>query len=267
MLLFCFLIMACATAEANTVLFTWDAMDTQHSYELKGSATFGVTNYNTTTGICNTGGCQLTIELTNLSPDMIANNPDYLDGVYWDIQQGTTNGVGGTAPGALLMASGTAPLGLIQSTGYNSTAANICAPGGGNGLTPSCSQTVKGGYQVGYSATGIGGGANATQDWGLSTTGQSYFQGKAVDTFDYSVVPIAGVSGSTYPFVYEKADFVFTGLTSSSIFVTNVMAAYGTAPDFAPPATLVSGEGPEPSTVVLVAGALVLLLTRKRRRA
>jgi len=237
--------------------------------------TFGVTNYDTTTGNCLSGGCELTIEIEDTSPQAANSNPDMLDGLYFNIRQGTTSSqTAGTSPGGLALVSAAAPDGLINATGNTittgSAGANICAPGGGTGVvTPLCAPTVSGGWQSAYNTSGLGGGMSAKQVWGIGTTGQGgVFKGQAVGTFDYTILSSAGVGSkeTVYPFVFDKADFVLTTLTSSNIYVWNVAATYGTGPDFVIPTMYVSGETPEPRTFVMISGAVLVLMMKRRRR-
>ena len=93
--------------------------------------------------------------------------------------------------------------------------ANICALLGGlDAPNALCSSTAVGGWEAAYQASGIGGGASATQLWGIGTTGQTgVFHGNDVQTFNYGIVPSAGVTPTngfdTYPFVYHTATAVW----------------------------------------------------------
>lgn len=261
-------------ARANTVVFTWSAIDSANSnYPLKGQVTFGITNVGSN-GQCLSGGCELTIDMINTSTVATNANQELLDGLYFNIKEGTIGPTGGTTPGPLTMASASAVDGLIDATGKTVQAgtvgANICAPGGGSEVvTPSCSTTQTGGWQAAYDKAGIGGGSNAAEEWGIGTNVQGgIFKSGSVNTFNYSVVPSLGVGSQpkNFPYVFDQANFVFTGLTSSSIFVYDVEAVYGNKPNWFPTAVLVSGEAPEPGTAAtLVTGGLLLLLLKRRR--
>jgi hypothetical protein len=168
--------------------------------------------------------------------------------------------------------SATAPDGLLNLPGNTITdgtkGATICAPAGGSDTPPTCPTTpvnmqVSGGWASIYNASGLTNGVgHQVQDWALGTTGQSMFNGSAVGSFNYSIEPTAGVGGgqTKYPFVYQEADFVMSGLSSSAIFVYNIGASYGTTPDF-----LITN--PEPHTYLMISGALLLLLLKKRRNS
>jgi hypothetical protein len=87
-------------ARANTIAFTWAGQDSVTGASLTGTVTFAVTNYDTTTGICNTGGCQLSIAIVNTAPAAVTGNNDEPGGIYFNIRQGTTSSpTGGSAPG------------------------------------------------------------------------------------------------------------------------------------------------------------------------
>lgn len=181
------------------------------------------------------------------------------------------------SPGALQMVAAVATTGLLtvlSPTEAVSPDASICAPGHGeNAPDPICPTTVGGGWEASYNASGLGGGAAAAQHWGIGTTGQGgVFHGQDVNTFEYSIIPNAGVTPDngfdTYPFVSITATFTLKGLTSSDITISNVASAYGTQPEAVPNASLVTDTSvPEPGTVgMLAAGILLLGWGRRFRR-
>lgn len=241
------------SSRANTVLFTWGGTDS-------GQVTFSTINCNPTNTSCN-----LEVDLYDTGAE-VQVNADFLAGLSFNIQQGTTNGVGGTTP-TLQYYSATAMNGFM-GTAENGT--DICAPGGlavttGTG---NCASAMDGGWEALYSSTGYTG---LTGDWAIGTTGFAKlgkaFNGKDTGSFDNSLVPTSGsLVTDKEPYVVYHAQFVLTGLTSNSIYVSGVQALYGTGPDTTPTATLINGEVPEPHTVVMISGALLLLLLKRRRR-
>jgi hypothetical protein len=66
------------------------------------------------------------------------------------------------------------------------------------------------------------------------------------------------------PYTYGVATFLLSGLTSD-VEISNVVAAYGTAPEGTPAGELATV--PEPATALLFAGCLLgLAMVRKRRK-
>ena len=259
-------------ARANTVLFTWAGNYNSGGqiHSLDGSVTFETVS----NGV---GGYNLAITLTNTSPEPTPGPDWILDGLYFNIQQGTTSGAGGTSPGALTPISATAyELANVTQTGrngpytvaYGSPGASICA-NSHPGFYGCASNTVNGGWEAAYTTSGLSGG----QHWAIGTAKLGIFKGNNIGGIDYAIIPNAGINAASWsagssPYVYQSATFTLKGLSNSAIFVTQVAAAYGTGPSTEIDAILVSGETPEPGTVGMVlTGALFLLLLRRRRRA
>ena len=137
--------------------------------------------------------------------------------------------------------------------------------------------TVSGGWESAYRSTGIGGGASATQEWAVGTSGQSgIFHGNDVGTFDYGVAPGnsvgvnpalgGGLSGGYPPgYIYGQVTFILKGLTTSDVTVSQVAGAYGTNPEATPAAT-VNTSTPEPATFgMFFLAALLLAIWRTNR--
>jgi hypothetical protein len=208
----------------------------------------------------------LAITLTNTG-DAPTTTAAILTGLYFDISSGVPQG-------ALGMSSAVANDGLIDATNVVSgVGANICAPGvGGTATSPSCSSTVAGGWEAGYFLNGI----PATGDhYGIGTSGQSgIFNGNGtsgVGNANYAIAPSSGITSSNaitneVAYTYTMATFTLTGLTSSDITISNVFAAYGTAPEFTPAGVPLEATVPEPATMAeFAAGALLLAFGSRRR--
>ena len=263
----------CATAG---LLSNW-AWSTQiTAVDVSGTASFSVSA--DTTGA---GGYDLTIVVDNTADQQPMATAQILTGLYFDISGFT---------GALSMYSAKADLGMLESGSAQNTpttgTANtpMCAKGAGGtgGAAPNATNcTVSGGWEAGYSSGGLGGGASATQHYGLGTSGQTgIFHGNDVGTFDYGVAPGGtvginpanggGLSGAYPPgYVYGEAVFVLTGLTTQNITILNVSGAYGTAPEGTPAATNTTQSSlPEPSsaTMLLTGGAMLVASMGSRRR-
>lgn len=282
--------LACTPARANSVLFDWltyynsttGTLSTSGTpdQEMTGTVTFS-TVADSTYGPSN---YDLVITLVNQAPVASPASAYLLDGLYWNMTQGSTVSLAsGTSPGSLTMFSATASTFIMVNAAGNGTSTgaggSICGPGakGTTTIADTCTTKITGGWDEVYStaAGGIGsagtGTNKPTQNWGIGTTGQGgVFNGNDVNPFNYALTSANGVFASnadkSTTFAVSTAVFRFEGLSSSQIFIQQVAAAYGTAPEAVTNTTLVSGESPEPSTVVLIAGALVLLLSRKRRR-
>ena len=151
---------------------------------------------------------------------------------------------------------------------------NICAPGtGGTALNNTCTSTIAGGWEAAYNPAGLGGGAAATQHYGVGTSGQGgVFSGNSANAgnANYGVVGTAGINtgldgvGKMVPYSYHTATIVLAGLITSNVTISNVSGVYGTAPEGTPAAFVDSA--PEPGTYLLFAGGLGAIAFFRRRR-
>jgi len=250
-------------AQANSI-YTW-------SSQIGGVAVSGSADFSTYAGAA---GYDLTIVLTNTSDNAPTSSATILSGLYFDI----TSTIG---QGALGMQSAVATGGLIQPRYLHQAAAgtagtNICAPGtGGTALSPSCTAQVAGGWEAAYFAAGFG---DSNDHYGIGTTGQSgVFQGNSskAGQADYAIAPGDGVGLSSganasltnhFPYTYGTATFVLTGLTTNNIAISNVFAAYGTAPEGTPGSSVPEAEAPEPGTIIEFGAGLLLVALGYRRR-
>jgi hypothetical protein len=212
-----------------------------------------------------------------------SNASEILTGLYFDIS--------GVSESALSMMSGVATDGLIETGNYAQAAdgtagSDVCAPGeGGSAASPTCSQTVAGGWESGYWPSGRDGYTYGIGTAGLSgafdssrkkgTGGLNYGIAPLASTADPALVdPKKGVANAT-PYVDGTATFVLSGLSSSQITITDVAVNYGTGSHLIT-ATSMSAENdamangvPEPATVIQLSGGALMLfawLRRKRRR-
>lgn len=224
-------------------------------------------------------GYDLVIVLSNTGTQLPTSTAQILTGLYFDIT---------SEPGPLSMLSATATLGMLSDGTAQTTATPgtlntaMCAAGRGeNAFAPAASCTVDGGWESAYNASGIGGGASATQHYGIGTTGQTgIFQGVNVNAFDYGIAPggtvgidpvtfNGGLPGAYPPgYVYGEATFVLSGLTTTDIEISDVSGAYGTTPEGTPAATVDQPTVvPEPMStgMALLAGSLLILYGRRRR--
>jgi hypothetical protein len=272
--------------EAATATFmpsTW-AWNTTSSIgtAISGTASFSLIN----TG---SGTWDLQIVLSNTSMAFAEGTADILTGLYFDLIPNSGS------IGALAMKSAVQNFGMMYNgtgiqTAPNATpvngSTNICAPNQGlSSLAPVCASTTAGGWETSYSSSGLGGGAKATQHWGIGTTGQGgVFSGNSGDAgaFDYGIAPVPGVdwtvgsgitnstatgggkSGAGY--IWKAATFTLTGLTTDQFSIANVAGAYGTAPESTPAATNTASL-PEPASLSMMAGGMLLLLGLGRRRS
>lgn len=258
-----------ARANAATT-FAWSSV--YLGVDLSGTATFSTQ--------VDGGGYDLVIQISNTGDMLPTSTAQILTGLYFDLSSG----------GALSMVSAVANLGMLtngsslQTSPTSGTAnTNICAPGTTlQGANPICSSGfVAGGWEATYNSTGLGGGAAATQHWGIGTTGQGgVFSGNGnnAGAFEYGIAPVVGVNptqagglNNAYPpgYVYETATFVLSGLTTSNITISNVGAAYGTAPETVDAATNITQltATPEPASAgLLFVGAGLLLSLGLRRK-
>jgi hypothetical protein len=264
------LILQAPAALSAATTFTWSSTDPANgNIALSGSVTF-------TTQTDATSGFDLVITLTNTGPNTVVSSADLLTGLYFDI-----NGGGGLGALGMLSAT-TSNLGLFNTLGGTNTgtAANICAPGvGGTAQANKCSATLGGGWEAGFWSAGVSSkNANlptVTAHYGIGTSGQTgLFNGNAnngVGGSNYSIAPGSTPNGNgsvNTPLVDQSATFVLYGLNTSSITISNVFAAYGTAPEVVAAATNITSL-PEPGTLSELAGGGLLIAIggffRKRR--
>src|SRR5439155_22073277 len=239
------------------------------------------------------GGFDLVIVVNNTALAVPTSTAQVLSGLYFDISP---------SPGGLAMKSAVADLGMITDSpiGHHNTPASgtagrfMCASLGAlSAPNPDPACTVAGGWEAAYQTpAGLGGGAPipAQQHWGIGTTGQGgIFHGGSANAgaFEYGIAPggSTGITlgsggngglGNAFPigYVYGKATFVLTGLSSEAITISNVNSAYGTQPEGTPAAQLITGpppsspsETPEPATAgMLAGGAMLLAFARLCRR-
>jgi len=261
----CTLLLTCATVLPQTASATpFSPVTYAWASSIGGSPVSGTATFST---VADGGGWDLVIRVTNTSTVQPPGSQNILDGLYFDI---------GPSPGALTMLSALATEGLLTLDSPVTPVqvdANICALLGGlDAPNALCSSTAVGGWEAAYQASGIGGGASATQLWGIGTTGQTgVFHGNDVQTFNYGIVPSAGVTPTngfdTYPFVYHTATFMLSGLTTDQITISNVAGAHGTQPEGTPAGTIVTEgpETPEPGTwMMMMSGVGVALISRLR---
>jgi hypothetical protein len=250
-----------------TVLSTWSWSDTSGGIPVAGNVVFSTQQ----DGV----GYDLVIDLTNTATADPTSTAQLLTGLYFDIS---------ASPGGLAMKSAVAVNGLLNNPAFPNTPAsgtagtNICAPNGAEQAPdPAAGCTVDGGWEAAYSTPGgMGGGASATQHWGIGTTGQTgIFHGNDVNAFDFAIASAAvGVVNSSgglnndYLYTWGLGEFVLSGLTSEDIVIQNVTAAYGTAPEGTPAAQqeLPPDSLPEPGTFVALGSGLLMLAVRRLRR-
>jgi hypothetical protein len=249
------------TAPAAYSVQIWNWTGSFNGYALSGSAEFSV--------IPDGSQYALQVVITNTATVVPPSTADILTGLYFNITG---------ANGALGMKSATADLGLLDRTHQTPTSAysagaNICAPKSSTALANVCS-SIPGGWQVVYKPGGIGGGAAATQQYGVGTSGQGgVFSGNAANAgnANYGVAPDAGINvaldglGNMVPYSYKRVTLVLHGLAAASISVEDVAAAYGTAPE-ATPAAEVYNSTPEPGTWAMIASGIGILCWFRSRR-
>jgi len=268
-------VLACSPFLNNahaTVLSTWSWTDTVSTISVAGKVVFSTQQ--------DGGGYDLVIDLYNTSTVQPTSTAQLLTGLYFDISP---------SPGPLKMRSAIAPDGLLNDVNNPTVVdpltlgANMCAPFGAQ-LAPdptdlpcvapaSGGSAIDGGWQAAYQfPTGIGGGANANQHWGIGTSGQTgVFQGNHVNAFNYSIAGTIGVTGTQggltneFLYAYGYGQFVLSGLSSEDITISNVSGAYGTAPE-GTPAAQEESDTPEPATVTGIAGGLIALAMKRLRR-
>jgi hypothetical protein len=252
--------------------FTWSGTDPANGYLLSGTATF-----KTPTADILNGGFDLMITVTNTATTLISASQDLLAALFFDI-----NGGGGLGPLGMLSAT-TSSAGLFNAAGTTGSGAvtNICSTGQvGTALTNKCPTQIAGGWQAGYWSTGVANQplrtaplAGVTSHYGIGTAGYGVFSGSDVGSSNYSIAPSVGTTSNpngsvNFPLVDGTATFTLYGLSTSTITISNVFAAYGTGPEVVDAATNITAV-PEPGTLTQVAGGGLLILIgglfRKRR--
>jgi hypothetical protein len=253
--------MLSAAAHANQI---WIWNGSISGYTVSGTVSFSVLSDGT--------GYDLQLDITNTATTVPPTTADILTGVYFDL---TASG-----QGALGVKSATATGGLVDATNQTTPLAstlntNICAPGkGGTALNNTCTSTISGGWEAAYNPGGLGGGAAASQQYGVGTSGQGgVFSGNSANAgnANYGVVGTAGINtsldgvGGMVPYSYHTVTIILSGLITPNVTITNVSGVYGTAPEGAP-AAVFDDSAPEPGTYLLIAGGLGAIAFLRRRR-
>jgi hypothetical protein len=253
--------------------FTWDtSFVNAGTWFVAGNVNFAVTP--------DGGGYDLVITLSNTSNVVQQHSSAALTGLFWNIT------VDGNDPAGLPMMSAKATGGLINSDGSTAIAGtadyNICADNSDTSLV-SCSSTLDGGWQTKYTtaSAGFSNTFPAAVHWGIGTAGLSgIFEGGLVNgtnstpygpggNFDFALVHNLDTTHmDTTPYVLDTATFVLTGLTSSNVVISDVLPAYGTAPEGVPTTTSEQPPEnlPEPATMSVMCGGLGLLAWKRLRR-
>lgn len=271
------------SASADT--FNWSKVDPTYGL-LAGQASFTISS-DTNTSDCGAATCYfLVISISNTTSNQVSQSSQVLNGLFFDA---TDNGTGAELASNLGMANGYATGGLLPSSGTtitpgsDGTNSSICSDSAqGTALASQCNSVftkITGkntnylGWEVGVDSAGLKipstGTTTFTEKYYLADAGWGDFHD--VGNPQLGIVPTVGTSNGNgglsndFPLTYKTATFYLYGLKTNNLTIKNVEAAYGTAPEALVAASDLAG--PEPSTVVLVAGALVLLLARKRRRA
>ncbi|HKE21329.1 MAG TPA: XDD4 family exosortase-dependent surface protein [Bryobacteraceae bacterium] len=264
---------AFATASANT--FIWSTTDATYGL-LAGQVAF-TTSVDSNTSDCGASTCYLlTIGLSNTSSNPADQSSQILEGLFFDIELTSNSSELDNATG---MASAASTGGELAAGGYANTVADICGAGtGGTAQNPSCITVPKnknggtGGWEDGYSTTGFTvGGVAYTEHYGIGDAGWGVFKGSDVGNPTVGIAPTAGIAAGAnatitgnYPFVYQTATFVLYGLTTDQIKFANVVADYGSALE-ATAAAYYNNGVPEPRTIAMISGALLLMLLQRRR--
>lgn len=256
--------------------FLWSTNDPTYGL-LQGTAAFSIVPDSNTSDCGATTCYSLQIILSNTSTNPANQSSQVLEGVFFDIVDKSGASIN-TATGML---SAVATGGRLASTGTTivagSIGADICGAGAASSAKAPLCATVSSAWESAYSATGftVGGSAYA-QHYGIGDAGWGLFQGSKVGNPINGIVPGVGIASNpnssltkNYPFVYGTATFVLYGLKTQDVTVQNVRAAYGTAPEAAESALLLTGS-PEPggATLVLLAGGVLgsLRFLRKRKQ-
>lgn len=217
----------------------------------------------TAEAVFSVSGQELTLVLTNTSTFGQYQNPDVLSGLFFSISGNPT------------------------LTGVSATASGLIDP------STAGPQNVSKDWAFQYSASGYTGGAAALQQtqYGVGAAGYSslnpnfgksgFGSGKAGNTqgLDYSIVgpDFSGINGNgAGTLVEDSVTFLFSGLPQSFSLsdISNVVFAYGTAPDYTVAASGTTGSSsggtavPEPASLaLLVPGLIALGLFRWRAAA
>jgi hypothetical protein len=245
---------------------TFSTSSNQGSGTSKATAVFSVTANNT----CGTGHACLQVVMSNTTTAFTSyGNNDILDGLFFDIAGGTSSSLSSAwtavTPGTLAN-PGKCTGGPATCTGTNINVGNEWAYGfsstgySGTGMTT----TAKFGFtSSGFSGlTGWNSGTAATFTGNGTVNAIGSYSGVGVD---YGIVGSGYTGGSgtagKEPFAIGSITFDFqlpTGISSLSI--SNVVFAYGTAPDG-------SSRAPEPASVTLFGGGVAALAFLRRRKA
>lgn len=257
---------------ARATTYLWSSNNATYGL-LAGSATF-TTAPDPITSDCGASSCyELQIVVSNTSTNPVNQSSQILEGIFFDVLASN----GSELNNAVGMLSAVATGGQLTAAGHSPTnvGADVCGAGTptqGSTLGPKCTTVAKG-WEAAYSTSGftLATSTHYSQNFGIGDAGWGLYNGNDVGNPKNGIVPGSGVgtasspNGSVkFPLVYGTATFTLYGLKTDQVSITNLIAAYGTSPE----AVVFSGANvPEPSTVALVAGALVLLLARKRRRS
>jgi hypothetical protein len=211
----------------------------------------------------------LVIQLYNNAAETPQTTAQILTGLVFNISSG--------GPGSgLTLVTASAPDGLFNTdpatgAGLGSGGANICGP---NGTYNTCSNTVSGGWEAAYSATGLTTGGTtwaSSTNYGIGTSGLALFNEGNIGTSQYGIAPSIGISSATseLPYTDYYATLTLSGLTNADPVISGVIAAYGATPEGSPEGTSSpNGDTPEPATyITLLTGCLLLALARRWRLA
>lgn len=261
---------------AASTIWEWSSNNANYGL-LQGTTTFSVV-VDSNKSDCGMTTCySLQIVLSNTSINPTDQSSQVLEGLFFDLK---SNGSELNNPIGMLSALATG--GLLESTGTTivpgSAGSDICGAGKatqGNARNPLCTIVSKG-WEAAYSTGGFTvGGTAYSQHYGIGDAGWGLYIGKDVGNSINGIVPGNGVgirspNGSitkNYPFVYGTATFDLYGLTTNNVTISNVRAAYGTAPEATTSAevfvTGVAGA-PEPASLSMVLVAVLGLLWLRR---
>ena len=263
----------CKTAMSST--FLWGTNDPTYGL-LQGTVSFTFSS-DPNTSDCGAATCYyLQVVLSNTSTNPANQSSQVLEGIFFDLRDSNNVAVNN----ATGMYSAVATGGQISAPGTTitpgTTGADICGAGEattGTSKVPLCATVAKG-WENAYSTSGFTvGGVAFSQHYGIGDAGWGVYNGGNVGNPTNGITPIAGISSNpngsiskNYPFVNETATFVLYGLTTQSVTITNVVAAYGTAPEAEVAAS--TTNVPEPGTIaMLLSGLGAVAVYRCRRRA